>query len=1118
MIDRMPDCDLDALLQEQRHGWEQGTPILVEGLLEQHTDLRGQNDALLDLINHEIVLRSEFETPPSRDEYLRRFPNLATDLAMLFDVHEAIEAQSADKLATVSAPQTPLTATADWPEIPNYEIVAVLGEGGMGIVYQALDRRLKRTVALKMIRGSGAGTEVRRRFQSEAEAVAKLDHPGIAHIYESGEYDKQPYFVMEYVDGGSLSSHLDGVPLAPIAAAHLAETLARSVHYAHKHGIIHRDLKPGNILLQKIGDSASQSGVSSSWTHNGTTYLPKIADFGLAKHVQGNSDATQTQAIVGTPSYMAPEQAGDFSRRIGPAADVYSLGAILYELLTGRPPFRGASVLDTLDQLRTQDPIPPTRLQPKVPRDLETICLKCLRKDSAQRYATSEELADDLGRFLRHEPILARPTGAVDQIRLWCKRKPALAAFYVSVFVSVFFIVFVGFPYVIYGWRQTLQEKEHSEAQVYDGKIERTQAYWRDNQIDQFRSSLLALRPTSGERDLRDFEWYYQWGLLDQELARVSATACVAYSPDGTLLAAGSKQDLHVWKTADLEKPNPQPVVTLRGHSNDIVRIAFSPHGDRLLSAAKDRTVRLWDVGQGKMVQMLPIHPAEVTAVAFHPLDGSIATASKDHVIRLWEPDGAKRLELDEHTGGVNDIAFSTDGRHLASASDDRSVILWDVATGDIIHRLHEHINEVRCVAMHGSLLASGGTDKAICWWDVKKGKLLHKTPMMPHWIQRLAFHPDGKLLAAACFDGTIQMWAAKPEGGHYPDEPMYLVRGHTARIWDLAFSRSGDRLASVSRDRDSTLRLWNPNRDQESTAYNLSTLGTSMALSPNRPVVAVAGIDKNVHLTNWRTGERKVLPGHAQSVNAVAFAGDGTLASASKDGKLRVWNVGQERMLEEFAGNGKPIVALEFHPDGHRLVTADTDGVVQFRDTADGRMLYQAPAHKGGVYDLAFSPDGQLLASAGDDGLILLSDSETGLELRRFHDPGRKPYALAFSDDGQFLASGDAAGDQESSIRIWKVRTGERIFKLEGHSGPVLAVAFSHNGRRLASAGGIGDGTVKLWDLTTGLEVLTLRGHGRAVSAVVFAPKDEAILSLGLTTTGQGQLRVWDSSAGRKR
>ena len=305
------------------------------------------------------------------------------------------------------------------PTVPGYEILGVLGRGGMGIVYRARQVRTDRIVALKL--PGHLDLESRCRFATEAQAAARISHPNIVQVYEVGDHQGRPFLALEYVAGGTLADHLAGAPLPPWPAATLAETVARAVAVAHAHGVIHRDLKPANILLShsELGTRNPERSDSSAFRVPTPAFHPKVADFGLARRIDADTGQTQSGMILGTPDYMAPEQAAGDSRAVGPAADVYALGAVLYEMLTGRPPFRGTGLLDTLEQVRTLDPVPPRRLQPAVPRDLETICLKCLHKDPARRYPAAAELADDLRRFLDGQPVRARP---VSRLERWMKR------------------------------------------------------------------------------------------------------------------------------------------------------------------------------------------------------------------------------------------------------------------------------------------------------------------------------------------------------------------------------------------------------------------------------------------------------------------------------------------------------------------------------------------------------------------------------------------------------------------------------------------------------------------------------------------------------------------------
>ncbi|MFO0927388.1 MAG: serine/threonine-protein kinase [Gemmataceae bacterium] len=347
--------------------------------------------------------------------------------------------------ALVGLPIPPLPdGPRSWPRVPRYEIVEQLGRGGMGVVYKARQLGLNRTVALKMIlHGELAGEEELRRFRAEAEVVAHLQHPNIVQVYEVGEVGGQPFFSQEFIDGGSLAERLIAGPWVGRAAAELIETLARAIHVAHERGLVHRDLKPANILLTRDG-------------------IPKIADFGLAKRLQQEAGQTQTGHIIGTPSYMAPEQASGLVRATRPATDVYALGAILYELLTGRPPFLAATMLDTLEQVRRHDPVPPRQLLPTVPRDLETICLKCLDKTQDRRFATAEQLADELRRFLRGEPIRSRPLSPWHRAAKWVRRQPAIAA----LSALVLLITALGIAGIVWQWRLAERHRQTAETRA----------------------------------------------------------------------------------------------------------------------------------------------------------------------------------------------------------------------------------------------------------------------------------------------------------------------------------------------------------------------------------------------------------------------------------------------------------------------------------------------------------------------------------------------------------------------------------------------------------------------------------------------------------------------------
>jgi eukaryotic-like serine/threonine-protein kinase len=454
-----------SLCLDQRRRWREEEAVRVETYLAQHPALHGDADALLDLIYNEIVLREEAGEQPRLDDYLGRFPRFEAQLRQLFEVHSAIENSGDEDESTVPSPEA--VPFEDTGAPPGYEIVGELGRGGMGVVYRARQTALNREVALKMILApEHAGPGQSERFRAEAEAVARLQHPNIVQVFEVGEHRGRPYFSMELVDGGSLAGGIAGSPQPADEAVRLVELLARAVYHAHSRGVVHRDLKPANVLMQAHALQSMGFGT------------PKITDFGLAKRLDVPAAATATGHIVGSPSYMAPEQAGRGHNTTGPLCDVYGLGAILYELLTGRPPFRAETPLDTLLQVMHDDPLPPSRLRGRTPRDLETICLKCLEKEPRRRYASAEALADDLRRFLDGKPVLARPLSPPGRAARWARRRPAAAALVaVSALALAAAASFAGW-YAAHESRRLAEVREETEQTLTDARDDFGREQW----------------------------------------------------------------------------------------------------------------------------------------------------------------------------------------------------------------------------------------------------------------------------------------------------------------------------------------------------------------------------------------------------------------------------------------------------------------------------------------------------------------------------------------------------------------------------------------------------------------------------------------------------------------
>ncbi|HZW30437.1 MAG TPA: protein kinase [Isosphaeraceae bacterium] len=485
-----PEELVERLCNDQVRRWRAGQRVPAEAYFGLYPTIRADSEAAFELIYGEFLLREELGEPPQWEEFRWRFPRFAERLRRQLDLHAVLRedepvAEGPDAEPTM--PEAAPWAGSRWL-VPGYRVMGELGRGGMGTVYKAWQVRLKRVVALKVIRTDAyADPGAAARFQAEAEAAARLQHPNLVPVFEIGEHEGMGYLVLEYVAGGGLDRRLAGALQDPRDAARLLETLARAIHSAHQQGIIHRDLKPANVLLTTDG-------------------IPKITDFGLAKLVERSEGLTQTGEILGTPSYMAPEQVRGLSDQITAATDVYSLGAILYESLTGRPPFKGTTPLSTLEQVSSQEPLSPSKLQRHLPRDLETICLKSLEKEPQRRYPTALALAEDLRRFLRGEPILARPTPAWERAWKWVQRRPwAAAALSLVVFLLLLLLGGAGY------YNARLRDQTHV-AQLNAGKaIEQRNLALKV--LDQLVYEVQKkLAPTPATRSLRR-------GLLDTAIA-----------------------------------------------------------------------------------------------------------------------------------------------------------------------------------------------------------------------------------------------------------------------------------------------------------------------------------------------------------------------------------------------------------------------------------------------------------------------------------------------------------------------------------------------------------------------------------------------------------------------
>jgi WD40 repeat protein/serine/threonine protein kinase len=980
----------------------------------------------------------------------------------------------------------------------DYELIEEIARGGMGVVYRARQISLNRPVALKMIlSGQLATPALKQRFHTEAEAAARLDHPNIVPIYEIGEHQGQQYLSMKLIKGGTLADVASfrkkaATPPFDKRAASLQDVatliakVARAVHNAHQRGVLHRDLKPTNILMDEQGE-------------------PHITDFGLAKLAEGDSSLTMSAAILGTPAYMPPEQAAGLGKGLTTAADIYSLGAILYELITGELPFVGETPLEVMRKVVEEEPTAPSAvwrrlgepaLSTKSPidRDLETICLKCLNKDPLRRYGSAEMLADDLDCWRNGEPISARPVNAAEKLWSWCRRKPAFASSLFLILVLLLIVV-IGSPIAMFRINHERQSTEHL---LYIANINRAQAAWEQNNV----GLVHQLLEETQNSPYRGFEWYYWQRLthLEQRAFRghLAEVISVAVSPDGQWVASTSlDRTVKVWELATGRER-----LTIHGHAGPIFSVAFSTDGQRLITGSEDKTARVWDAVSGRELLRLEGHTHNVELVAFSRDDRRIVTGDVNRIVRLW--DATTGLELRKFAGHI--AALSPDGRSIVTTGGfvevggnlggDRAsnqATLWDVESGRDLIRFKGHRDVVMWVAFSrdGQRVVTGSRDKTAKVWDTATGTNLVTLTGHDEQINSVAFSREGKRIVTASSDQTAKIWDTGT------GQLLLTLKGHSGEINSATFS-SDDRLI-ITAGADKTVKVWDAEASREMITldgHNPKLCG--LAFYPDGKRIVTGAYNGQVKVWDVTTGQ--VL--FKLAGTDVAFSLDGRQIMTTR-GWMKLWDAESGRELRTFPGHKNAIDGVAFSPDGLRIVTGSADKTAVVWDVRSGKEIFKLLGHTNGVRRVAFSPDGRRIVTGSLDGTARLWDATNGAEIFRFKDHGARVIGVTFAPNGHQILSGDETG----TGLLWEMATGRVVLTLKGHRSAIQCFTFSPDSRRILT--GSDDHTAKLWETATGRELLTLKLHQDGVTAARFSPDGQRIG----TASYDGLARLWDAA-----
>lgn len=941
----------------------------------------------------------------------------------------------------------------------EFVLLNEVGRGGMGVVYRAKQRSLNRTVALKMILGGRFASEDQvRRFYTEAESAAALHHPNIVSIFEVGEHEGQHYFAMEYVEGSDLTKLVEQSPLPEKEAAALVQTITEAVHYAHQEGVIHRDLKPSNILLDQRGD-------------------PQISDFGLAKRLgdldpdSSSAQLTLSGQVMGSPSFAAPEQIDGRSKESGREIDIYALGALLYFLLSGRPPFLADSLDHTLSLVISTPAPSPRLLNPNLARDLETICLKCLEKDPERRYASASDLAADLARFGSGQPISARPVSSLEKMRRWAKRNPLPA----SLALISLLILLVGSIGIVSQWQRAERHAQNEEQ-------ERERA----------ESTLSTLQIQHAELRL-------QRGEVAEGLAYLAHV--LRKDPHNRIAA---QRLLSVLNHHSFALPSAPPLL----HAKSCNSATWSADGSLLVTTSDDHTAQIWTAADSKAQGSPLLHQEAVLVAAFNPDASQVATATEGGSVRIWATESGSPLSSNlEHSSPVTSVHFHPSKPLLLSGTQSGTVHLWDLESTKEVHpnslEKFDTLTGLQFSPDGSSFLACGRYDRKIRVFETRSGKIKHRGNINRSNFEIARFSPSGERIAMATYDGKVHLW-------NMAERKIVKTLRLEGVATDVSFSPDGTLLATASWSR--RVAVWNLETGELVREFpNHKARVQSVTFSPDGLKILSVEYRRRAHVWDLLTGEPTVEPFSFNSdLNGFSFDSTGEkVVSATSDGRAQVWDIRDGRAWPLVFAHPGRVISTDVQDDGQRMIASSDDGTVSVWDTKTGQEIAHLPFEHCKV---ALAPNGKFALLAATAGSVVFWNLEHGGSKRATH--GRRIIHVEISRDGK---RGLTAGF-DGTAQVWDLEKAERVCPPLKHPARLWFASLSPDGSRVVTGTDHwntpgGEDYAQIWNAETGEPSSPKLRHDAGIHQCVFSPDGNQVLTASIDHTAA----LWDTKSGKK-